>query len=214
MSKTKMPSIKPVEKYTGMPDAEIVNRATAVYTGMSGNPNFTTPPVTPADLKAGIDSLSGLMAQAFDGSKKAIAEKNKQRHAVIKMLLAQGRYVELNCKDDVATFKSSGFEPVSTVKTPPAVLSEKIRSIDHGAVSGQLVVKLKAVARAGSYELRYGASVNGGLPATWTTQSMTGVKAPITLIGLTPGTIYAFQARALTKTGYTDWSDSAAFMCT
>src|SRR5213080_960282 len=77
MSRTKMPSIRPVEKYVGMPEAEVVNRATAVYTGMNGNPNFTNPPYTPADLKTGVDSLSGLMARALDGSKMVIAEKNK-----------------------------------------------------------------------------------------------------------------------------------------
>src|SRR5207244_3665481 len=148
------------------------------------------------------DSLSALLAEALDGSKKLIAEKNKELHAVIKMLRALGRYVELNCKDDMAIFKSSGLKPASAVKTPAAVLSEKIRSIDHGPVSGQLVVRLKAVAKAGSYEFRYGASVNGGLPTTWTTQPLTSVKAPITIGSLTPGTIYTFQARALTKTGF------------
>jgi hypothetical protein len=214
MSKKKMSSIKPVEKYTVMPDAEVLNRAMAVYTGMNGNPNFTSPPVTPADLKTGIDSLSALLAAALDGGKKVIAEKNKQLHAVIKMMRAEGRYVELNCKDDLATFKSSGFEPVSTVKAPPAALTEKIRSIGHGPNSGEIVVKLKAIAKAGSYEFRFGASANGGLPATWTMQSMTSVKAPIKLAGLTPGTIYAFQARALVNTVYTDWSDPATFMCT
>ena len=32
--------------------------------------------------------------------------------------------------------------------------------------------------------------------------------------GLTPGTIYAFQVRAMGRLGYTDWSDSATRMCT
>jgi len=34
----------------------------------------------------------------------------------------------------------------------------------------------------------------------------------LTVRNLKPGTIYAFQARALGKLGYTDWSDSATRM--
>ena len=34
----------------------------------------------------------------------------------------------------------------------------------------------------------------------------------ITVTGLTPGTTYAFQMRALGRLGYTDWSDSVTRM--
>jgi hypothetical protein len=76
------------------------------------------------------------------------------------------------------------------------------------------VVKLKAVAKAGSYEFHFGPSANGGLPTTWTTKSMTSVKTPVILDGLTPGTTYAFQARAIVGNQFTDWSDPVTFMCT
>ena len=214
MPKTRVPRIKPVENYTKMPDAEVVNRSLAVCTGLDGNSNFTNLPVALKDFKAGIDSVSALMAAALDGSRKVAAEKDKQRHALIKMMRALGRYVELNCNDDIAIFKSSGFEPVSTTKTSLAALSEKIWSVTHGSVRGQIVVRLKAVPKAGSYELRHGASVSGELPTTWTTKSLTKVKAAITFDGLTPGTIYAFDARALVDTQWTDWSDPVTFMCT
>ena len=58
--------------------------------------------------------------------------------------------------------------------------------------------------KAGSYELHYGPAVNGGAPTTWTTQGVLMVKSPVVLTGLTPGTTYFFQARALLKDGYTD----------
>ena len=214
MSTTKVPKIKPVENYSNMTNADVVNRASAVYTGLNGNPNYTTLPVALPDLKAQIDSVTALMAQAIDGGKKIVAEMRKQVRALIKMMRALGRYVELNCKEDEATFKSSGFEAVSTVKAPPAALSEKIRSIAHGTVSGEIVLRLKAVAKAGSYDLRFGPSANSGLPTTWTTKSMTSVKTPLVLDGLTPGTIYAFEARALVGNQFTDWTDPVTFMCT
>jgi Fibronectin type III domain len=196
-------------------DAEVVSRATAVQTNMTGNANFPTPPVDLAALKTAIDSLLALMAEALDGSKKVVAEKNKQRHAVIKMVRLLGRYVEYNCKDDMAIFQSSGLQAASTTKNRTQPLSEKIRKLEHGANSGQIAVWLRRVRGASSYELHYGSAASGGgPPASWTTQIVTRVKAAVTLSGLTPGTTYVFQARALLKEGYTDWSDSVTLMCT
>ena len=46
--------------------------------GSTVNANFTNLPVALTDFKAGIDSVTALMAQAVDGSKKIIAEEKKQ----------------------------------------------------------------------------------------------------------------------------------------
>jgi len=212
---SKIKTIRPLEGYRGVADAEVVTRGTAVQTGMTGNPHFTNPPVDLTTLKAGIDNLSALIAESLDGSKRVIAEKDKQREAVIKMLRLIGRYVEVTCKDDMAIFKSSGFEPASSTKSQSGPLPQPtIRKIDHGSNSGQLLVQVTAVPKALSYELRYAASVSGGTPSTWTTQLVTRVKPATTVTSLTPGTIYAFQVRAMGKLGYTDWSDSATCMCT
>ena len=154
------------------------------------------------------------MAEALDGSKKVIAAKNKQRDVVIRKLRLLGRYVEVACKDDVAIFQTSGFEPASTTKTRPEPLSEKIRKIEHGATSGQVNVWINSIRGASSYELRYAPVVNGAAPTTWTTQGVDIVKAPVIVSGLTPATTYVFQARALAKNAYTDWSDSVTFICT
>jgi hypothetical protein len=72
--------------------------------------------------------------------------------------VAAGR-VEVTSKNDVALFISSGFEPAATTKAQPQGLSQNIRSIDHGANSEQIVLRLKAVPQAASYELRYAAAV-------------------------------------------------------
>jgi hypothetical protein len=39
-------------------------------------------------------------------------------------------------------------------------------------------------------------------------QPVTNIKTATTISGLTPAMTYAFQARAVTDTGYSDWSDS------
>src|SRR5205807_8515206 len=59
--------------------------------------------------KADIDSYSGVITEALDGSKKAISEKKKKREALTKSLRLLGRYVEIMCKNDMPTFLSSAF---------------------------------------------------------------------------------------------------------
>jgi hypothetical protein len=209
----KQTTIKPVENYPKMVDGEVVTRATAVDTGLTGNTHFANLPVDLTTLKAGIDSLSALMAEARDGSKKVIAQKNNQREAVIQMLRLLGRHVQVNCNGDMAIFKSSGFEPVSSTKAKPQGVSDFFRGIDHGENSGQIVVRLKAVPKAFSYELRFAAVVNGAPSSVWTTQPVAITRTPAVVTGLTPGTIYAFQVRSLTQSGFSDWSDSVTLMC-
>ena len=205
--------IRSSEGYDTMPDSDLVARAVAVNNGMTGNQNFPAPPVELPSFKTNINKFSELIAESLDGSKRIIAAKKQQREVIIQMLRLLARYVEFHCNDDIATFKSSGFEPLSTIRSPRNQLSQNIRRIDHGPISGQLVFRLKAVPKALSYELRYGRAVNVNSPAEWTIQLVTRVKAPITIDGLTPGTVYAFQVRAMELAGYTDWSDSVTRMC-
>src|SRR5689334_20006311 len=115
----KIPKIKPLEAYDNMSDHDVVVRGTAVQTGMTGNSNFQNPPVDLAALKTNIESYSALISEALDGSKKEIAQKDKQREAVIKMLRLLARYVEVQSNGDMAVFTSSGFQAASTTKAPP-----------------------------------------------------------------------------------------------
>ena len=191
-----------------------MDRATAVYTHITGNPHFPNPPVDLDALKKVIDTLSALRVEALDGSKKVIAEKKKQRGFMTAMLRLLARYVEFASQGDMAVFQTSGFEAASRTRTPAQPLSEKIRKIEHGSNSGQVIVWLTALAAAFSYELGYAPAVNGGMPATFTREAVTRAKTPVILDGLTPGTAYVFQARALTNDGYTDWSNPVQFICT
>jgi hypothetical protein len=212
--KPKVPKIKPLEAYDAMSDSDVVVRGTAVQTGMAGNANFPNPTVDLAALKTDIDSFSALMAEAEDGSKKVIAQKDKQRVVVIKKLKLLARFVEVHSDGDMAVFTSSGFQAASTTKVPPSPLPlPVIQNVDHGAISGEIVVQVKRIPKAKSYDIRYGATVNGAVPTSWTTKTVTRVKPPVGIQGLTPGTVYAFQVRALGPLGSTDWTDSMTCMC-
>ena len=210
----KIKLIKPLENFTSMADGDVVARGTAVQTEMTGNANYANPPVDLTVFKTAIDLFNSLIAEALDGSKKVTAQKNKQRQVVIKDLRLLGRYVEVTSNGDPSIFQTSGFQAASTTKTTTQPLSETIRKIEHGANSGQIKVSIRAVRGATSYELRNAQAVSGGAAPVWTSQTLPGVRTPVLLTGLAPATTYQFEARALLKTGYTDWSDAVTFICT
>jgi hypothetical protein len=75
------------------------------------------------------------------------------------------------------------------------------------------VVKLMRYPGAASYEVRWGqVSAGGGMPTAWNSLPLANVKTPATISGLTPGTTYVIQARAVTKAGYTDYGQPIAQM--
>jgi len=207
-------TIKPLESYGPASDMEIVHRGMAVVTKLTGNLNFTNLPVDLVILKADIDTFSVLIAESQDGSKRVIAKKNKQREVVVQKLRLLGRHVEVHCNNDMAVFLTSGFEPASTTRARLAQLSQNIRSMDHGDNSGQVVIRLNRIVDAAAYDLRYGAlAADGAVPSEWMTETVARVKSPVTISGLKPGTLYAFQVRTLRITGgHSDWSDSVTLM--
>ena len=211
-TKAKTQRIRPLENYTRLTDQDVVSLSTGVASGLTGNSHFTTLPVDLAILKTNTDTLNALISQAMDGSKKVISEKNKQRQVVIKMLKLLARYVEIMSDNDPAVFNTSGFPAASTTKAPPQPLPvPTIQKVTHGS-SGQLLVLVKGKKKAKSYDVRYAPIVNGQ-PSTWIEITLSNVKSAIPIDGLTPGTTYAFQARAYGVTGYTAWTDSATCMC-
>ena len=84
---------------------QLLAQGFAVLNGLIGNANFTNVPVDLALLKTALDAYSVAIAEARDGSKKAIALRNRQGEEVIRMLRALANYVELHCKDDMNTFQ-------------------------------------------------------------------------------------------------------------
>ena len=211
---TTVKKIKAVLGFGKTSDADLLKVLESVLQGMTNNSAYPNPPVALTDFKSAIDSFSVLVTDALDGGKKVNSAKRKQREVVVKMVTQLGHYVEAACNDDVATFDTSGFTAVSTVRTPPQPVSgAKISWVDRGANSGQVLVRISPITGAVSYELRYGLVGNGGAPpATWTTLPLAGTKT-VTVDNLTPGASYAFQVRGLGRLGYSDWSDLVTFIC-
>ena len=199
--------------FTKTAPTELLARGNAVYTGITTNTaDYPNPPVDMATLKAALDTYSSTITAALDGGSKAIAERNHQGEAVIKILRQLAHYVEAACKDDMPTFLKSGFQPVVIQRAAAPLLSQFIRKIEQGATSGQLLVTIAAVPGALTYEIRWAPLGAGGAPGTWTTLPVAKTRPATSVTGLTPGTAYAFQIRSFSASGYSDWSDPVTRM--
>ena len=206
-------SLKVFQGYGKAADADVLTLGLSVASKMTNNPHFVNPPVDLAALQSDLETFSKAMVESLDGSKKVIADKVKLRQTIVKWLRLLGHYVEATSNDDVAAVTSSGFQPAAVTRGAPQPLpTPSIRKIDHG-VSGQLLVMIDGVAKARSYEVRY-ATVTDGTAGSWAIQPTTTVRSAMQINGLTPGSPYAFQVRALGRLGFTDWSDSVNCICT
>jgi hypothetical protein len=192
---------------------KVLSQGYALMKGLIGNGNFTTLPVDLIIFKTDLDNYAASIAEAKDGGKKAITLRDKQGEVVIRTIKQLATYVELNCKDDMNIFLSSGFQTRTSTRTAAQPLDQPvILNIDQG-VTGQLLASIKPVRRARSYELRYGAvGAGGAAPAAWSMLMVPKARTAVPIGGLTPGTTYAIQVRAYGQLGYTEYSDSATRM--
>jgi hypothetical protein len=203
-------TIKAVTGFRKMKPEVVFNTAQAIYNALFGNDKIPAPPA-PFDLPtllAANQALSAANSEALDGGRQAVAARNHCKEVVAKILDQIAGYVQANCKDDMTIFLSSGLKAKSATRTLQATVSDSIRSITPGPSSGQAQIKLVKDPNAGSYEVRWAPVPAGGVPSEWSTQPSTNVRSAVVVNGLTPGTQYAFQARAVVQSGYTDWSDS------
>jgi hypothetical protein len=211
----KLAIIKPVLGTTGISDTDFIARLNAVHEGLTNNPAYPSPPVDMAGFKAAIDAYSAAVAASLDGGKAAITARDKRRADATLMYRLLGHYVESASKGDMNTFVSSGFVAEAPKQRGAAqpVAVPVIGSVDQGS-TGQLVVTIKPVAKARSYNVRFAPVPVAGAAITWTTVEVATTKPPTPISNLTPGTTYTFQARAFGKLGFSDWSDAVNRMCT
>jgi hypothetical protein len=193
---------------------DLISRGHTVFTNIGAAPGlFASPPVPLTTLKQDLDDLTTFAAAALDGGKKDIAQRDKARKALEHDLSILAAYVLKMADGDPAIVTASGFvlAPPRKHSAPQPVAQPTIASIEQGN-SGQLVISIKPVPKAHGYDVRRAPLANGVPAANWIITTVTATKTPIVIDDLTPGTIYAFQVRALGKLGYTDWSDSATRM--
>src|SRR5207248_6174107 len=144
-----------------------------------------------------LDAFTAAIADAKDGGKKAITLRNHIGEEIVRMLRVLAFFVELNCKEDMNVFLTSGFTPRSTARTAPQPLEPTtVLSVDQG-VSGEFKVSMKSVRRAKNYQARSGqVGAGGATPTTWSIVTVPNAKTAAVISGLIPGATYAIQVRA------------------
>ena len=210
-----MPSkrLRVLLNFTHDTDHAVEEVAGAVITGLDGSKIFTNLPVDLATVRAGLAEFTASIAAAAQGGRHATSDKRKKRHVLVGLLRQLALYVQANCNDDMPTLVSSGFQAANTSRAQSPLPQPVITALTPGN-SGQLIVKVKAIRNARSYDVRYAPIGTGGAPGTWLTLNGFTDSRSMPINGLVPGTIYAAQVRAL-ATGQTcsDWSDPVSHMC-
>src|SRR6266404_1161299 len=128
---TKM--IKALLNFTSKMPENLLSQGYAILKALTGNLNFPNLPVDLTVLKTKLDAFAGAIADARDGSKRAITLRDQIGAELDRMLRVLAFHVELNCKDDLNIFLTSGFTRRSTTRTPPQPLDPTtVLSVDQG----------------------------------------------------------------------------------
>ena len=198
--------------FTNAPDHQLEETAGAVIKGLTGNAAYPTPPVQLPAVQTALTNFSTAIAGQAQGGPAATADKNSKRDLLIGLLRQLAGYVQTNCKNDLATLLTSGFEAVTSSHTQTALGKPVIQTVDNGN-TGQLLVKVKPIANAKCYEVRYAAVPAGQAPGAWQSGGLFTNSRSMPVNSLTAGTNYTLQVRAVGgSTGYSDWSDPVSHM--
>jgi hypothetical protein len=132
------------------------------------------------------------------------------------------RHVPRDCNDDMAIFATSGFTTRAKRTAPRPVAVPTFKSLDYGKHPGKILVSIRSVPAAKSYNLRLGpmpptppASAGSTPSSTHVSAGATAGSAPrggavvkdrvdvanirkaIAIDNLTSGTLYTFRLQAL-----------------
>ena len=192
-------------------DDDVSNVSLDVSDALDGHPVFTTPPFPPTQLKTLQTAFSTDRTAARKlGTDRTLAKKIS-RQALVDALVQDALYCQGLARHDLNTLLTSGFEVVSTNRTPGPLDTPQITSIVN-SVSGQLLVRGTSVLNGRMYLLQF--SLDNG--ATWTNAGINYTSARrMLLTPTTPGKTYLIQICALGgSTGQSAWSNPMGIMST
>jgi hypothetical protein len=196
--------------FATLADTRLDAFAEKVVAKLAGNAAFPSPPVSVAGLESLLGDYTSALAAAADGGKMATAVKNSARAALVAALREVAIYVLGQGSNDVPKLLSSGFSLSSTSRTRSSLAAPAILRIVNG-VSGELRLSVTPIRNAKAYELQ--TSTDNG--ASWEYRGTSTQARVARLRGLSPGTLYQIQVRAVGgTTGYSDWSDAVSHMAT
>jgi hypothetical protein len=196
--------------FAQLKDPDLVTFAAGVVTGLTGNANFTTPPVSATTIGTQKTAFETALAAAENGGKTLTTAKNTARDTLVNSLRQDAVYVEQQAGGVEAKITSSGFQVASRVHSPMATMPKATILQIINETSGQLLVRIQAIANAHSYEAQ--TQVGAG---AWTPAGISSQARRFVIPNLTPGTTYNVRVRAVgAGQSYGDWSDPVSHICT
>jgi hypothetical protein len=177
-----------------------------VVQSMTDNPDFPSPTPTLASVQVDIDALARAQstvrsrtfgsAKARDASLAAVRVDLASLKAYVQTL-AHGADVDVAAQ----LIASAGF----FVKKRGVHPKQRAAAIP-GPVSGSVRLTAPFAGKRAAYAWQVSEASGPWMPLPDTTQASTRVDS------LTPGRIYRFQVRALTRVGRGDWSEPVVFL--
>ena len=171
---------------------------------MDGNPYFPSPIVPIATLLAHIADVEAAEAAALTGAHGTAAERDAKLevvHGDARQLQTQVQTVASQRAEDAEAVVASSGMSVKQSAGP----SKADFAVRPGKTSGSVRLAVRHPGIVTSFEWQM--STDG---AHWDDAGRT-VHAHVDLSGLTPGTLYHFRYRTVTRDGVSDWSDPITF---
>jgi hypothetical protein len=185
------------------PDAALIAGTNRILTSLTGNANFASPQPTLAAVQAALEAFTATVA-VLDRGNTAIAKRNAARVPLETLLRELSLYVQQTSQGDRVILISSGY-PLQKTRQPTGMPDAPQNIKLKQGNTGCLVARCGMVPNVVSYQWRYAIST---APIAYTLPDPTS-RSNCTLAGLTPGSQYAVQVRAVGRKGTSDWSQAA-----
>ena len=184
---------------------EALAYAKYIAASMTGNPYFPSPPVPMAVLASHIASLEAAEVTTRSGAQGASADRNAKLIRVHDDLKHLRVYIETVANqhgvDALAVVASSGMSRKQVAGPSKADVAVK-----QGKVSGSVRIDVRHPGITASFDWQLSIDGEHWVDAPSTTEAGTDIH------NLTPGTLYSFRYRTLTRAGKSDWSDPVTLL--
>lgn len=179
--------------FSNYSDADFQTKAVFVLTSMTGNPAFTDPIPTIAQVQAGVSNYSEAMTAAAGLGRINVAHKNKARQELEALLQQLGMYVMYVANGDAAILTSSGYS-LTKMPEPSYISNPGNVTLKNGVTSGELVDSVGTVAAARLYFHEI-CDTAPSEATVWTRNQSS--KSRFVFTGLTPGKQYWVRVAAV-----------------
>lgn len=195
--------------FKGMSDVDSLQACNDLKTALTGNANFSTPPVTLTAFGTAITTAQTKLTaadNAASAAKQATADKDTALNALKALGMQLVGYVDLTAAGDESKILSAGLS-VRAAKSPQSVpLPVQNLSLTAGDNAGTLDVHWDHLDNAKSYEVQ---TSPDPFTATSFVAADTVTKSSTTLAGFTSGAKIWVRVRAINSAGKGAWSDVA-----